>query len=441
MSMPRHQPPAHSPIPGRALWRVLRSIGTPEEGAAALRDLLARAYAADRVLLYGSGTQALTAAIRLHLDARRGRVAASDAAHAAVALPAYACFDVASAAVGAGVAVTLYDLDPDTLGPDLDSLLRALRDGAGVVVLASLYGMPVDAPAIAALAARHGATVIEDAAQSHGSLLGDARPGSFTESAVLSFGRGKGWTGSAGGALLLRGALARDRDGGVADEARHAHDAGPPLDRSVARAGGLLVRAAAQALLSRPDVYGLPASFPWLHLGETRYHPPREPAGMNGLAATLALATEAASSAEAAVRRRHGEELRDRLERASGCRTIRRVPSAVPGYLRFPLRLSPDVAIEVRARGARLGIGAAYPATLDRVAPLAERLRAPSGPMPGAAALVRELVTLPTHSRVSQAELRAVARLVEEVARRGAEPIAARATPLATSLANSTAAS
>ena len=64
--------------------------------------------------------------------------------HESVALPAFGCFDVASAAIGADVPVSLYDIDPDTLSPDPDSLSRAFSQGARVAVIAPLYGVPVD---------------------------------------------------------------------------------------------------------------------------------------------------------------------------------------------------------------------------------------------------------------------------------------------------------
>jgi dTDP-4-amino-4,6-dideoxygalactose transaminase len=85
-----------------------------------------------------------------------------------VALPGYTCYDVATAAVGADARILLYDLDPETLAPDWGSLERTLEAGAGVVVLAPLYGYPFDWSAGEALAARHDAILVEDAAQGAG---------------------------------------------------------------------------------------------------------------------------------------------------------------------------------------------------------------------------------------------------------------------------------
>ena len=81
-----------------------------------------------------------------------------------VALPAYGCYDLATAAIGSEARVVLYDLDPATLGPDEGSLRAALSAGARTVVLAHLFGIPVDVGAVRALPEADGVTIVEDAA-------------------------------------------------------------------------------------------------------------------------------------------------------------------------------------------------------------------------------------------------------------------------------------
>src|SRR6266550_976971 len=193
----RHQLAAYSPVTAAASLRAAaQTLHLGDDPRPRLRALLQREYDSRSVVLCGSGTQALTIAIR---EARRRVDPASP-----VALPAYSCFDVASAAVGADVRVSFYDLDPDTLGPDLSSLERVFRSGAGTAVIAPLYGLPIDWVPLAALAREYGAILIEDAAQGHGARW-DGRPlGTLGDISTLSFGRGKGWTGGNGGALLTR---------------------------------------------------------------------------------------------------------------------------------------------------------------------------------------------------------------------------------------------
>src|SRR5439155_271560 len=207
-----------------------------------------------------------------------------------------------------------------TLAPDLDSMTATLAEGARVIVVAPPFGVPVDWDAIEQCLMGFGALAIEDAAQGHGALWRGAPVGSAGALSVLSFGRGKGWTGGRGGALLIR---RFPLDAGVGGSR-----AAGPFDELAALGTGV-----AQCVLGRPAVYRLPAALPLLHLGETRFHSPTELRRMTRAAAALG-----------AVR---------------------------------------------------------------------ERLTRPHGRWPGAEELVRDLVTLPTHSLVSSAERDELVRLLE----------------------------
>src|SRR5690606_25328323 len=96
------------------------------------------------------------------------RLATAERGSRRIALPAYGCYDLATACDGAEVEVLLYDIDPETLGPDWTSLEWALAQGARTIVVAYLYGMPVDLGRVRSLAAAHQAVIIEDAAQGIG---------------------------------------------------------------------------------------------------------------------------------------------------------------------------------------------------------------------------------------------------------------------------------
>ena len=103
--MLRHQLPAYSPVTlGAVAAAVLASLrGDPQGGwHRRVCDVLRSRYGATDVLLTDSGTSALRLAIGGALRGVESRPAA---------LPGYCCYDVATAAVGAGAQVILYDLD------------------------------------------------------------------------------------------------------------------------------------------------------------------------------------------------------------------------------------------------------------------------------------------------------------------------------------------
>lgn len=390
----RRQLPVYSPIRPRSLLAGLGAalgFGRPWER---LRRRLARHYGTPDLLLTDSGTSALHLAIRGALATSRSSSGSREGG--VVALPAYCCPDVVTAAVGAGARVRLYDVDPATLGPDRESLEAALRAGVAAVVAVHLYGIPVDVERLAALAEVHGALLIEDAAQGFGGSVGGRPLGSLGSLGVLSFGRGKGITGGGGGALL-----ANDGAG------RRALDAVD--DRLLAGGSGWieLGKLAAQWLFGRPSLYGLPAAIPWLGLGETRYEEPWAPRGLSRAAAAAVLSNWEASLEEAKVRRGNAE----RLVAALGEEFA--IPSpdisgddAEAGALRKPI-LAPDepgggTETSTSARLRTMGIEPGYPDLWEH--PNLEDYDMSGTDCSGALALTARLRTLPTHSRSNAAD-------------------------------------
>ena len=388
--MPRTQLPAWSPVSGAILARG--AFEAARGGATdRLAALIRQEYGADRVVLMDSGTSALTMALR------------SLGPAPTVALPAYGCFDLATAAIGAGAKVRLYDLDPATLGPLDRSLSQVIEAGIDGLVLAHLYGIPAESTHWREVARERGIVVIDDAAQSGGATL-DGRPvGSLGDLGVLSFGRGKGRTGGRGGALLSL----TPRGTGLLDGMVESTLPEAPWGAQASSAAKLGV----QWLLGRPALYGLPAAMPWLGLGETHFKSPQPPAAMGGLAAGVLLAGWQEAAAEVEVRRISAERWMGSAM-AAGIRPVTVSSTARPGWLRFPIVLSPERYSDFDAASVRrLGVAAGYPTSLADLAGFADHL-VQGGDLPGASKLSRSLVTLPTHRLLSAADCRSLVRLL-----------------------------
>lgn len=390
----RRLPPVYSPIPREAFWGAVREEWRErEDPRPRFASRLCEWYRADSASLFGSGTEALCAAI----------VAARTIAggNAAVALPAYACPDVAAAAVGAGSRITLYDMDPDTIGPCLASLETALNAGARVVVIAPLWGMLPAWDEIHALVAARGGVIVEDAAQGIGSTWRLEPAGTHAMLSVLSFGRGKGWTGGSGGALLARGSATTAVPAPTSTRAAHS------------LAG--ITRVAAQRMLAHPDLYAVPASLPFLHLGETRYHRLDGTRPIASVAVRILERSRDEALREAVARRRSARAYREALE-SPDARQSRSAPhparvsaNTKPGYLRFPVRVTHGWRGLARIPFAqRAGVAPGYPAALPDIPEVRDRMAVPTGRWhwPGSETLVREIVTLPTHSFVTEADRR-----------------------------------
>jgi hypothetical protein len=281
--------------------------------------------------------------------------------------------------------VRLYDLDPNTLSPDLESVERTIDRGVDAIVVAHLYGYPADIAAVEELALRRGIPVIEDSAQGAGGTLRGVRLGGLGDISILSFGRGKGATTGSGGAVLVRtpglGAWAR--------EIRHR--------LGIARRGAKEIGAlTAQWLLSHPLLYRLPTSLPGLKLGEMVYHPPKPPRAMPTAATAMVCSVLRTDDREIEIRRVRARHLLSRVNGSGRIVPIRPVVGGRSGYLRLALT---DMGGRLTA-SAPLGVSRGYPLTLDQHVQLQVLLATGEKAGKGSVFLRDRLFTLPTHSRV-----------------------------------------
>ena len=410
-------PPAYSPIPLSGIWKGLRARPSAIGG---LEERLKEWYAAERALATSSGTHALQLAIRGALE--------HGGSQGPVALPAFNCFDLATAAVWVGAPVVFYDIHPMTLAPEPESLTRTAGQ-AGALVVANLFGYPLDWDLIRNVTAAHSIPVVEDAAQGLGAEWKGQPAGTFGDLSILSFGRGKGWTGGSGGAVLARNGF------------------GASLPRTLPGNPGSRMAEAVKTtgvwLLARPSLYGIPARLPGLGLGETHYKPPTNPQGITPFAAAMVLAGREPSLEEVGVRRQNAERIRAEISGGSGDGQPagEAVSMACPeplsggrcGYLRLPGlpregkegagelaevskgpgegTQAPEEGAKVSREGAKAtregakaledrkrGIYRSYPRALQGLGVMEPLMQDPQA-SPGAIRLARDLLTWPTHSR------------------------------------------
>ncbi len=350
-----------------------------------VRNALAVEFSANEVTLTDSGTSALILALRMF--ARPG---------VPVAMPAYACVDLISAARRADVRVRFFDIDPLTLSPDMDSLRRVIAEGVSAIVVAHLYGFPADMPAIMQAAREDGIPVIEDAAQHACATINGKAAGSFGNVTILSFGRGKGTTSGRGGALLTRA---------------HATVSVTALTRDLERASSAKDLAVAKAswMLGRPSVYGIPASIPALHLGETVYHEAGEPKRMSHAAVALLHRTLRRMHQAATARRANALLLRDASSQSRHVSEVRAIDGGESGYLRFPALLRNDVRGE-----PTLGIARGYPRPLSLEPEIQPCIVGSTEPLHGAYEIAKRLVTLPTHHMVKLSDIAGMSRWLRQ---------------------------
>lgn len=120
--------------------------------------------------------------------------------------PAYTFIATATAGVVIGLKPVFVDIDFETLTIDVNHLAEILeRDKEGrikLVVPVHFAGNPSEMDEVVRLARRHGAYVVEDAAQAHGSVYRDRRVGAIGDAGVFSFQSSKLVTAGEGGIVV-----------------------------------------------------------------------------------------------------------------------------------------------------------------------------------------------------------------------------------------------
>lgn len=118
-----------------------------------------------------------------------------------VVVPTLTYIATANAVRYCGATPVLAEVEPDTMNLDPADLERRITERTKAVVPVHLYGHPADMVAINEVAARHGLTVVEDAAEAHGSTVGGRVVGSLGHLGVFSFFGNKILTTGEGGAV------------------------------------------------------------------------------------------------------------------------------------------------------------------------------------------------------------------------------------------------
>lgn len=355
-----------------------------------------RAAFGDRsVFLYGSGTMALAAALMAAKEVARER---SPMSSPEVLLPAYACPDLVSAALYAGLKPILVDLAPDTPWMDLDRLREQINSNTVAVIAVHFLGIPERLAAIRQALEGSAALLIEDSAQlfptkpTDGVWEGDL--------VTLSFGRGKPVSLLGGGAVLCRNET-------LAEHLPLVEEALLRFSPIESENPGTLYKTKVHvynALLA-PVAYGLLQFVPFLHLGETIYKPLKEMLPFDAERVRVLAANIDAYCARLRVQE---DWLSTMLKGYDG--SMISDLSAISGnrvelpLLRYPV-LVRDQSLRNRLFDtlSRVGLGCSkmYPRPLPEIEGIANSL-GEQGEFPQARRFANRLLTLPCHSGVGR---------------------------------------
>lgn len=119
-----------------------------------------------------------------------------------VIMPTFTIISCAMAVTKLGAVPVLVDSDLYTWNMNVDEIEKKITSKTKAIMIVHLYGLPVEADKILALADKYGLKVIEDAAEMHGQTYNGKPCGSFGDISIFSFYPNKHITTGEGGMVV-----------------------------------------------------------------------------------------------------------------------------------------------------------------------------------------------------------------------------------------------
>ena len=346
-----------------AAWsRILETCAfTGGEEAAAFEREFAAACEVAHCVAVSTGTDALV------LTLRALGVGPGDR----VIVPANTFIATAEAVSLAGATPALVDCDPLTRTISVGAVERELRRrGAAGVIAVHLYGHPADTGALDAVAAAHGAWVIEDAAQAHLARARGRRAGGLARAGCFSFYPSKNL-----GATGEGGAVTTD-DPALADAV-------------------CALRHHGQRVAHHHELVGTNARMPELTAAALRVKLRR-------------------LERWTASRRRLASRYRARLDGLDPLRLPHTEPWAEPAWHLYAVEVPGRDAVRARLRARGVATGVHYPTPIHRQ-PAYEHLGHGPGAFPAAERSAERVLSLPLFPELPDARLDHVCEALHEV--------------------------
>lgn len=388
----RTLPPATAPVRFKALACGLLAMRRGSGATAALTETLKNYFAVSHCCLLSSGK----ASLALILQALQELYPDRDE----VLIPAFTCYSVPAAIFRVGLKIRICDIEPETLDFDYPELTQQLSSPRLLCVIPThLFGMTADIPTVRRIIGDRGIPIVEDAAQTMGGERWGRKAGTMGDVGFFSLERGKAFSTVKGGII-------------VTDNDAIGHALQQRLKTVPASSRAEQLRQASYALalavFSRPWLYWIPRSLPFLGLGETLFEPDFPISRLSDFQAGMAAGWQHRLEEHMQLRAANAAYY-GRLGISASCD-----PRALAsGPVRYPFLVADHGGKEALLRHSdRLGLGAAdvYPGTVDTIAALQGCLV--GGTSARARTLVARMVTLPVHPYATAGDLRKIAGLL-----------------------------
>lgn len=307
-----------------------------------------------------------------------------------VLIPGYTCYSVAASIVNAGLAIRLYDIDPMTLAPDIESIEKNLGRNTLAVLVQHLFGIPVQMEGIKDLLSRRGVWFIEDAAQGLGGSISGKPLGTTGDFGLFSFGRGKPLPLGSGGAVTGKHPEILE---GINPEAS-------------GKGRTQVMKTAAMRMFSYPIIYGLLERLP-LGLGKTVFDPAFTCRSMSGRINALgALSINYISDLNL-----HRRQLASVYSKNLSDISVNVPETGIAVFTRFPVMAG---GINIPTELRRLGVRRMYPKAIADEHQITPYISGLPADLAGSRSVADKLITLPTHKRITPEIAQTIAAILKE---------------------------
>lgn len=396
MCIGRTLPPALSPIGLRSIANGILAMLRGDLATSTFTKQLKEHYNVKHCFLLSSGKASLV----LILQALKELYPEKDE----VLIPAFTCYSVPAAIVRASLKIRICDIEPETLDFDYHELAKQLSSPRLLCVIPThLFGVTADIPRVREMVGKRSITIIEDAAQAMGGEYKGKKVGTLGDVGFFSLERGKAFSTVQGGIILTNS----DEFGNILHRQSEATPAYRLTEQFV-----LAIYAMALSLFSRPHLFWIPKSLPFLGLGETPFDPDFSIKRMSAFQAGLAAGWQ-----DCLV-----EFKRTRINNAdyylkTGVKAVGRKDVVLSGLVRYPVmaaNASKKKAVLRESSIAGLGGADVYPTTVDAITQLQGCII--DGTSVKARLIVERVVTFPVHPHVTQTDMDKLVDLIADPA-------------------------
>ena len=436
MRIARTIPPAAAPIYIRDIISGLIGLIRGQNELNRFKSELKDYFGVNHCFLLSSGKAALTIILQSLHEANPDKDE--------VLIPAFICYSVPSAIVRAGLKVKLCDSDSDTLDFNFNQLEKIISHSKPkiqnqkfkiqnsktlAIISPHLFGLPADIERTREIVKDSDVTIIEDAAQVMGGEANGRKLGTLGDVSFFSMGRGKAFSTVEGGIILTnRDDLAES----INKQLNVIYDY-TFLEKII-----LIINVIILNIFMRPIFFWIPKSLPFLKLGDTIYNPNFKIKKMSSFQAGLAKnwqnrikqfqkkRSECAKFWAKITKNpnfhtyfsidpisKHSDS---KIQNSNPPSKIQNFSSSSIQLLRYPVKISDHTLREkILEKSNKMGLGImfTYPDSVNGIEDLKNEFKDQN--YPGAKELAKNLITLPTHSFVSQKDIEKISLLISEL--------------------------